>query len=136
MPRRLALLAALCATPALADGGLTVPLPDPALLAALSDAQAEDLLEAVVTANVISSNCPDFPITDGEGALLVGTADILAYDMLQLGTEAYDARFYGPAFALLDDPAACASRGPEIAGLLQLLIDMGGSPIPTGPAPT
>jgi hypothetical protein len=115
---------------ALADGGVVVPLPD---LSAFSAPQAEALLEALVTANVVSSNCAAFPVTDGEWTLITQSADLLAYGTLGLSVEDYDARFYDPAFALLDDPATCAARGPEVRGLIGLLEDLGGSAVPLGP---
>ena len=115
---------------ALADGGVAVPLAD---VSGFSDAQAEALLGALVTANVVSSNCVDWAIADGEWALVTGSADRLAYEVLGLSVDDYDARFYGPAFRLLDDPATCAARGPEVRGLIELLVDLGGSPVPSGP---
>ncbi|EYD75699.1 hypothetical protein Rumeso_02786 [Rubellimicrobium mesophilum DSM 19309] len=131
--RALSLSLALGALPlaALADGGVAVPLAD---VSGLSPAQAEELLTALVTANVVSSNCPGFGITDGEWTLITGTADRLAYEELGLSVDDYDARFYGPAFALLDQPGTCEAEGPKVRGIVQLLVDMGGSPVPVGPA--
>lgn len=129
--RRPALLLAALPMAALADGGLTVPLPD---LSGVPPAQAEALLAALVTANVVSSNCPGYAISDGEWALLTQSADRIAYDLLGLSVDDYDARFYGPAFRLLDDPATCGARGPEVRGYLRLLEDMGGSILPVGSA--
>jgi hypothetical protein len=129
--RLTALLLTALPLAAQADGGLTVPLPD---LSGFSGPQAEALLTALVTANVVSSNCPGFEITDGEWTLLTGSADILAEGTLGLSVDDYDDRFYLPAFALLDQPGTCEARGPEVRGLLDLLVDLGGSPVPTGPA--
>jgi hypothetical protein len=116
---------------ALADGGVAVPLAE---VSGLSAAQAEELLTALVTANVVASNCQGYGVTDGEWALIAGTADKLAHEELGLSVDDYDARYYGPAFALLDRPGTCEAEGPKVRGLLRLLIDMGGSPVPTGPA--
>ena len=116
---------------ALADGGVTVPLAD---VSGFSEAQAEELLAALVTANVVSSNCPAYAIDDGAWTLITGSADKLAYEELGLSVDDYDARFYGPAFALLDQPGTCEAEGPKVRGIVQLLIDLGGSPVPVGPA--
>ena len=128
-----ALVLALAAAPvpALADGGVTVPLAD---VSGFAPAQAEELLTALVTANVVSSNCPAFAVTDGEWTLITGTADKLAYEELGLSVDDYDNLFYDPAFALLDWPDTCDAEGPKVRGLVQLLIDLGGSPVPVGPA--
>lgn len=130
MPR-LALALLLAPLPAFADGGVTVPLPD---LTGFSRDQSEALLEALVVANVVSSNCQGFEVTDGEWTLITQSADLLAEGNLGLSVDEYDARFYGPAFDLLDQPGTCAARGPEVQGLLKLLEDLGGSRVPTGPA--
>ncbi len=114
---------------ALAEGGVAVPLAD---VSGLSPARAEELLAALVTANVVSSNCPGQGITDGEWALLTGSADRLARDVLGLSVEDYDARFYGPAFALLDQPKTCGIEGPKVERVIRLLIGLGGSPEPPG----
>ena len=121
---RVLALALLLPGAALADGAVAVPLPD---LAGLSEAQSQELLRAVVSANVVGMNCPEFQITDGEWSLLTGSADALAYANLNLSTDAYDADYYGPAFASLDDAATCGAEGPRIRGLIHLLQDMGGS---------
>lgn len=121
-------LAALIAPPALADGGVTVRLPDPGRIAS---AASPEFLRQLVMANVIGMNCPGFILTDGEWALITGTADRIA-EALHLDTGSYDEQFYGPAFAALDQPGACDSEGPKIAPLIDRLKDMGGSTDPIG----
>lgn len=128
--RALALMTMLLPAAAMADGRMAVPLPD---LSGLSAPQAEALLAALVQAVVIGQNCEGFLSTDGEWSLLNDSADILADDVLGLSVDDYDSRFWNPAFALLDDPAACGREGPKVEGLLRLLEDLGGSRIPTGP---
>lgn len=110
----------------LADGGVTVQLPD---VTALSPAQATALIAELANVNVITSNCPGYEITNGEWTLLTGTGDRLA---AQLGLDAsgYDKTYYGPAFKLLDDPAACERIGPTAKPLIQRLVQMGGGTTP------
>ena len=126
MIRAALLLSVLAATPALADGGLTVPLPQ---LPPLSGGSAEHLLMQLVVANVVSQNCPEWLATAGEWALLTGTADLVA-ESLGLGTDDYDDRFYRPAFALLDKPGTCGREGPRVRPLVNRLIAWGGTPVP------
>lgn len=115
------------ATASLADGGITVQLPD---VSKLSDSAAETLIGELAEVNVITSNCPDYAISDGEWTLITGTGDRLA---AQLGLSAgdYDREFYGPAFKLLDDPQACDRIGPTAAPLIERLKSMGGGTTPT-----
>jgi len=84
--------------PALADGGVTVKLPDPGQIAA---AASPDFLMALVMANVAGMNCPGHALSDGEWALVTGTADRVA-GALKIGASAYDEDYYGPAFAAMD----------------------------------
>ncbi len=111
---------------ALAGGGVTVQLPD---VSDLSDAQATSLIAELANVNVITSNCPDYAISDGEWTLITGTGDRLA---ARLGLDAaeYDRRYYGPAFKLLDDPGACDRIGPTAKPMIQRLIGMGGDTRP------
>lgn len=111
---------------ALAGGGVTVQLPD---VSDLSEAQATSLIAELANVNVITSNCPDYAISDGEWTLITGTGDRLA---AQLGLDAaeYDRRYYGPAFKLLDDPGACDRIGPTAKPMIQRLIGMGGDTRP------
>ena len=111
---------------ALAGGGVTVQLPD---VSDLSDAQATSLIAELANVNVITSNCPDYAISDGEWTLITGTGDRLA---ARLGLDAaeYDRRYYGPAFKLLDDPGACDRIGPTAKPIIQRLIGMGGDTRP------
>jgi hypothetical protein len=125
---RIALAALLLSAPALADGGVTVTLPDPGQIAA---AASPDFLMQLVMANVAGMNCPGFALSDGEWALITGTADRVAAT-LQIGTGAYDDDYYGPAFAALDAPGTCDREGPAIAPLIDRLRGMGGSTDPIG----
>ena len=126
MQRLLAILATSLAltAPALADGKIYVQLPD---LAGISGAEAETFLNAVVLANVISSNCPDFAVTEEEWSLLTDSADILAHEQLRLSVDDYDSQYYGPAFAALDNADACATHGPDVQPTLDRLVELGGS---------
>jgi len=114
----------LLATPALADGKIYVQLPD---LSGLTGAEAEAFLSEVVLANVVSSNCPGFEITEEEWSLLTDSADILARAQLRLGVDDYDSRFYGPAFDALDRPETCAQAGPGVQPTIDRLVELGGS---------
>lgn len=126
------ILPALCLAaltlPARADGGVTVKLPDPGQIAA---AASPDFLMALVMANVAGMNCPGYALSDGEWALVTGTADRVA-GALQIGTAAYDEDYYGPAFAALDQPGTCDREGPKIAPLIRRLKSMGGGTDPIG----
>ena len=118
-----ALLLTLIATPAMAQDPGLVTLPDDATIA--TAATPEFLMELVV-ANVVGMNCDGYRIDDGEWALLTGSADKVA-EVLQIKDSAeYDARFYGPAFDMLDRPDTCAAEGPKIASLIARLKEMGG----------
>jgi hypothetical protein len=114
----------LLAAPALADGKIYVQLPD---LSSYQGAAAEDFLRQTVLANVVSSNCPGFEITEEEWSLLTDSADILARGNLKLSVEAYDADFYQPAFAALDEAGTCAAEGPKVQPVLDELVSKGGS---------
>lgn len=120
----------LSASTALADGGMTVQLPD---VSGLDRAQAKALIAELANVNVITSNCPAYAISDGEWTLITGTGDLLA---AQLGLDAadYDRSYYGPAFRLLDDPGACDRIGPTARPLIQRLIGMGGGTTPLAPS--
>ena len=125
------IMAALCgmtlaAGAASADGGVTVKLPD---VSQLPQQKAEALIAQLAQVNVITSNCPKWPISDGEWALITGTGDRLAAQ-LGLDAAAYDAAYYGPAFKLLDDPDACDRIGPTAKPLIGQLVDMGGGTTP------
>ena len=131
MKRLLAILAAtlVLTAPVLADGKIYVQLPD---LSDISGAEAESFLSAVVLANVISSNCTDFAVTEEEWSLLTDSADILAHEQLRLSVDTYDSQYYGPAFATLDKADACATHGPEVQPVIDKIVDLGGSrePLP------
>lgn len=111
---------------ALADGGVTVQLPE---VAALSNDEATALIAELANVNVITSNCPGYEISNGEWTLITGTGDKLAAK-LGLDATAYDKQYYGPAFKLLDDPNACNRIGPSAKPLIQKLVDMGGGTTP------
>ena len=114
----------LLVTPALADGKIYVQLPD---LSGITGAEAEAFLSEVVLANVVSSNCPGFEITEEEWSLLTDSADILARAQLRLSVDDYDSQFYGPAFAALDRPETCAQAGPGVQPTIDRLVELGGS---------
>ena len=114
----------LLAGPALADGKIYVRLPD---LSGLTGAEAEAFLSEVVLANVVSSNCTDFAVTDEEWSLLTDSADILAREQLRLSVDEYDSRFYGPAFDAIDRPETCAEAGPGVQPTIERLVELGGS---------
>ncbi|KRA44801.1 hypothetical protein [Devosia sp. Root635] len=114
----------LLASPAFADGKIYVQLPD---LSSITGAEAEAFLSEVVLANVVSSNCPDFAITDEEWSLLTDSADILAREQLGLSVDDYDSQFYGPAFDAIDRPETCAEAGPGVQPTLDRLVELGGS---------
>lgn len=125
-----ALVAALLLTaPALADGKVYVQLPD---LSSYEGKRAEDFLYQVVLANVVSSNCPGFEVSDAEWSLLTDSADLLAYGQLKLGVNEFDNLFYGPAFALLDEATTCETEGPAVESILAELVQQGGArePLP------
>lgn len=130
MKPRLALIAVVLAQvafgPALADGGMTVPLPE---TSSLTEPQARALITELAQVNVITSNCPGQAVTDGEWTLITGTGDKLAAQ-LGLDAAAYDREFYGPAFRLLDDPGACDRIGPLADPLIERLKKMGGGTTP------
>lgn len=118
------LILAVGAQQAAADGKIYVQLPD---LSAYTGQKAEAFLEKVVLANVVSSNCPGFEVTDEEWSLLTDSADLLAYGQLRLNTGDYDDKYYTPAFAALDKPGTCEAKGPEVEEVLSELVDRGGS---------
>lgn len=121
-----ALALPLAGGPAYADGGVTVQLPD---VSGLSDGDAKALIAELATVNVITSNCPDYEISNGEWTLITGTGDLLAAK-LGLDAAGYDRQYYGPAFKLLDDPASCDRIGPTARPLIARLVGMGGGTTP------
>ena len=120
----LAAVSAIGATafPLGADTRVAVPIPD---LGGMSDADAERLLAVLAQINVITSNCPDYRISDGEWTLLTGTGDMLAA-RLGIDPATYDRKYYGPAFRMMEDPAACDRIGPRARPIIDDLIAMGG----------
>lgn len=122
---RFSLVLALCLTAgvAQADGGVTVPLPT---LPPMTQGEQEHLLMQLVVANVVQSNCPGGNDDIAEWALLTGTADLIA-ESLGLDANAYDDRFYHPAFDMLDKPETCVREMPRVQPLIRRLIAWGGS---------
>ena len=114
----------LLAGPALADGKIYVQLPD---LSGITGSEAEAFLSEVVLANVVSSNCAGYEITDEEWSLLTDSADILAREQLRLSVDDYDTRFYSPAFDALDRPETCDQAGPGVQPTIDRLVELGGS---------
>ncbi len=109
-----------------AEDRLSVPLPD---ISALNKSQAVALTKRLAEVNVITSNCKDYPITDGEWTLITGTSDLLAAK-LGMDPALYERTYYGPAFELLDDPSACDRIGPQAVPLIAELKAMGGGTEP------
>ena len=109
---------------AAADGKIFVQLPD---LTSYKGQDAKDFLERVVLANVVSSNCAGYEVTDEDWSLLTDSADLLAYGQLKLTTDAYDTDYYNPAFAALDEAGTCEEKGPDVENVLSELVDKGGS---------
>ena len=105
---------------------LVVPLPD---VSALSDEAARDLIRELAEANVISDNCPEYAVSDGEWQLLNGTSDRL---IARLGLDplTFDREYFRPAYSVMDDPQACATRGPALVPLIERLESMGGATKP------
>jgi hypothetical protein len=120
-----ALLLTLIATPALAEdpGFVTLPRED-----RIAEIASPELLSALVTANVVGMNCSDYLISQGDWALLTGTADLVAARIGVTDAADYDRDYYHPAFALLDQPDTCAKEGPKILPLIAVLMEMGGDP--------
>lgn len=116
----------LAGSVAYADGGMTVQLPD---VSGLSESDSKALIAELATVNVITANCADYEITNGEWTLITGTGDQLAAK-LGLDPAEYDRQYYGPAFKLLDDPASCDKIGPTAAPLIKRLVGMGGGTTP------
>lgn len=111
---------------ALAGGGVTVQLPD---VSGLSEAEAKSLIAELAQVNVITSNCPDYAISDGEWTLITGTGDRLAA-RLGLDAAGYERSYFAPAFKLLDDAGACDRVGPGAKPLIGRLKSMGGDTVP------
>jgi hypothetical protein len=112
----------LAAGPALPDAppfrGVHVP-------AARLAGAGEGALAVLAQAVVIGQNCDGWRTTDGEWALLTGASDAIAA-RLGLSPEAQDARFWRPAFRLLDEPGGCARHGWAVAKALGWLRGLGG----------
>lgn len=124
--KRLLSAASLClafAVPAHADGKIYVQLPD---LSAYRGAEAEAFLVDLVMANIVSSNCAGFAVTEEDWSLLTDSADLLAYGQLGLSVDDYDSAYYSPAFSALDAADTCAENGPKVEPILDKLVDLGG----------
>lgn len=116
----------LCPTLVLADGGVTVALPD---LSGIPTGKQPAMLTNIINAVVTGQNCPDYASSDGEWALLTGSADILATS-LGLSVADHEAIYWGSAFDMLSADGICFSEGPKIAPLVVQLISLGGSTTP------
>jgi hypothetical protein len=110
---------------------LVVPLPD---ISGLNDTQAKDLARDLAQANVITSNCPEYDVSDGVWQLMTGTTDALTAK-LGLDPIAYDREYFRPAFNLMDDANACQTLGPDVQGTVDRLIAMGGDIKPATQTP-
>jgi hypothetical protein len=115
--------------PVLADGGITVQLPDAGKIVV---AASPEFLTELVVANVVGMNCPAFAIDQGEWTLITGTADKVAEILKVANASDYDDKYYTPAFALLDKPDTCSVEGPKIKPLIDRLKEMGGDTKPIG----
>ena len=105
----LALIAASALTaPALADGGVTVKLPP---TEAVAKAASPDFLTQLVMANVVGMNCPGFTLSDGEWALITGTADRVA-KALKISTGAWNGASSASAWAWAVDTVRCLASWP------------------------
>lgn len=113
----------LAATPALADGKIYVQLPD---LSGITGTQAEDFLQQVVLANIVSSNCTGYEVSEEEWSLLTDSADILSHQM-GLTTDEYVDKYETPAFKALDEAGICEDQGPHVQPILDELVALGGS---------
>jgi hypothetical protein len=93
----------------------------------LGDKAASGLLRRLVTANVASSNCAGYEVSNAQWKFVVGTADQVA-NQLGLDSASYDERYYGPAFdALDDDPQFCVTEGPRVVPLIEEMVARGGA---------
>jgi hypothetical protein len=93
----------------------------------LDKREASALLTRLVAANVASSNCPGFAVGNAQWKFITDTADQLA-NQFRLTVESYDAQYYAPAFAALDQQAGfCTSEGPKVMPLIEEMIAAGGS---------
>jgi len=113
---------------ALVLASLSLPvLAGPPSTAELDPRAASTLLTRLVIANVASSNCAGYEVSNSQWKFITDTADQLANE-LGLTIETYDARYYSPAFTALDEDAAfCEAEGPRVLPLIEELIGMGGS---------
>lgn len=117
-----ALALLLPALPAAADGpAFDGTLPAPERLATAGPGALAALVQAVV----IGQNCSGFRTTNGEWALLNGSADIIAA-RLGLDDGTLDRDYWRPAFALLDAPQGCARGGWAVPKALGWLDALGG----------
>lgn len=116
-PRPVLVALFLMATPALAERKTAAQLPQ---TQNLSQPEARALLTQLAQVNVITSNCPAYPLSDADWMLVTGTSDRIA---AQLGLDAatYDKEVYAPAFSVLDEPGACERIGPTAAPLVARL---------------
>ncbi|WP_158644551.1 hypothetical protein [Paracoccus jeotgali] len=117
---RAAMLALVLALPAAvaAQQGEAIP---PPRLHGISQDDAEKLMAVLAQINVVTSNCPDYRVSDAEWMLLITTGDMLAR-RLGIDADSYERDYYGPAFRALDDPGACDRIGPTARPLIDDLI--------------
>jgi hypothetical protein len=125
--KRLFAAAALClalTAPALADGKIYVQLPD---LSQFQGEDAEIMLKELILANIASSNCAGYEITDEEWSLLTDSADLLARGQLGLSIAEYDEKYFMPAFDEIDKPGGCDVVGARVQPMIDLMVEFGGS---------
>lgn len=92
----------------------------------LGKKDASALLTRLVRANVASSNCAGYEVSNSQWKFITDTADQLA-NQLGLTVESYDALYYSPAFAALEEADFCASEGPKVMPLVEEMIALGGT---------
>jgi len=102
-------------------------LAGPPPTADLDPKAASTLLKRLVIANVASSNCTGYEVSNAQWKFIVDTADQLA-NQLGLDSASYDERYYGIAFDALDNDAQfCATQGPLVVPLIEELVARGGT---------
>jgi hypothetical protein len=126
--RKLILLTFL-ATPAFAEEGIKVRLPDNA---AIEKAATKEFMTELVQAIVIGNSCDGIKLTEGELALLTQTSYKVGEALPPEDKERHDSQYYGPAYGSLNHPDTCPTGIPKIEPLLDRLKAMGGGTDPVG----
>ncbi|ARO15147.1 hypothetical protein BVG79_01803 [Ketogulonicigenium robustum] len=119
---------AVLAGAAQADGKIFVPLPDFTALEGDS-ARAEGLLREAFMVNVLMMNCSGVTYTEEMSSLVIDSAYLLGYGVLDLTTDALETGYSTPAFDYLDTPNACHNAQARSDKLITVLEGYGGSVI-------